>query len=213
MKPVLTKEEVGKAIAQLVGQAKKPTLTALHAALGHRGSMSTLVRLKAEIDSETKRSADSSEGLEAFRQIWALARAEGRKEQELALAELQESLHALAAENERLQGATAAAQSRAQDLEEARAKAEAELRGLRESAERDLSQATSNIGAAGLQAAKALQDLADARAAYATRFAELQAKLTAAYETAHGFELQLVRARALLEANGVDAGETPSAAS
>jgi hypothetical protein len=38
MKQIITKEEVGKAILDLVGQNKKPTLAALHAALGHRGS-------------------------------------------------------------------------------------------------------------------------------------------------------------------------------
>lgn len=213
MKPVITKRDVTTAMAQLVGQGKKPTLIALHAALDHKGSMSTLVRLKAEIDAEALRSTDSPDALHAFREVWDLARAEGRKEQEHALAEVRESLQALASENELLDGAAGAAQRRASDLEAAKSEAEAELDRLRISAEHDLSQATTTIGHAGSQAAKALQDLADARGAYGTRFDELQAKLTAAYETAHGFELQLVRARALLEVNGVNVAETPSTAS
>lgn len=210
MKAVITKEEVGTVIAQLNSQGKKPTLMAVQAALGHKGSMSTLVRLKSEIEAEILRSADSAEGLRTFRDLWALARAEGRKEQESAVAELQENLQALAMENERLQGLAAAAQTRAVDLEQARAKAEAELKESRANSERDLSQATANIGVAASQAVKALQELADARAAYATRFAELQHELTAAHEAAHAFELQLVRAHVVLESNGPSRGATTS---
>jgi chromosome segregation ATPase len=203
MKPVITKEEVGKAISQLLAQGKKPTLVALHAALDNKGSMSTLVRLKAEIEAEAKRLTDPPGALEAFRGVWALARSEGRSEQEHAMTELRDSLQALAGENERLEGTAAAAQKRAMDLEEAKAKAETELHLLRNNAEQDLSRATSTMRDAGLQAAKALQELADARGAHATQVAVLQADLTKAQRNAHGFELQLVRARALLEAKGL----------
>ena len=208
MKPVITKEEVGTVIAQLIGQGKKPTLMAVHAALGHKGSMSTLVRLKAEIEAEARRAADSSEGLQAFRNVWALARAEGRKEQETAIAELQENLQAVATENERLQGVAAAAETRAMDLKTAIAKTEAELKESRASTERNLGQISINLGLASSQAAKALQELADARSAHAARLAELQNELTAAHQTSHAFELQLVRARAVLEANGLDNATT-----
>jgi chromosome segregation ATPase len=209
MKPVITKEEVGGAISQLTAQGKKPTLVALHAALDHRGSMSTLVRLKAEVDAEAQRPTDSPDALDAFREVWDLARAEGLKEQEQALAELRESIKALASENERLEGAAGAAQKRAADLEAAKSDTDADLNRLRISAEHDLSQATTTISNAGSQAAKALQELAEARGAYATRFATLQAELTAAYQTAHEFELQLVRARTLLEAKGLASEEIP----
>lgn len=209
MKPVITKEEVGGAIRQLAAQGKKPTLVALHAALDHRGSMSTLVRLKAEIDAEAQRPTDSPDALDAFREVWDLARAAGRKEQEQALAELRESIKALALENERLEGAAGAAQKRAADLEAAKSDTDAELNRLRISAEHDLSQATITISNAGSQAAKALQDLAEARNAYATRFATLQAELTAAHQTAHEFELQLVRARTLLETKGLASEQLP----
>ncbi len=209
MKQILTKEEVGNAIGQLVSQGKKPTLVALHAALDNKGSMSTLVRLKAELEADTHRPSDSPDALETFREVWELARTEGRKGQEQALAELRESLNALAAENERLEGKAAGLQKRAADLETAKSDAEAELNRLRMSAEHDLSQATATIGEAGSQAAKALQELAEARGAYATRFAELQQQLTSACQKAHDFELQLTRARTLLEVNGF-ASETPT---
>jgi hypothetical protein len=110
MKQIITKEEVSKAIADLVGQGKKPTLAALHAALNNRGSMSTLVRLKAEIDAAAQPVADSADGLRAFREVWALAVDEGRQQQEAILLEVRESVKALAAENERFEGVAIAAQ-------------------------------------------------------------------------------------------------------
>jgi hypothetical protein len=209
MKQLITKEEVRSAISQLIGQGKKPTLVALHAALDNKGSMSTLVRLKTEIEEEAQRPTDSPEALEAFRKVWGLARAEGRKEQEQAIVEQRDSLNVLATENERLEGAAGAAQKRAADLQEAKSKAEMELQLLRTSAERELSRATSTMRDAGLQAARALQELADARAAHATQVTALQADLTKAQQNAHEFELQLVRARALLETKGLESEQLP----
>lgn len=209
MKAVLTKEEVGKAISHLVGQGKRPTLAALHAALDNRGSMTTLVRLKAEIDAATRSATDSPEALEVFRKVWALARDEERKEQDRQTAELRESIKALAAENERLEGTAAAAEKRASELEGAKSQAEAALHQLRTSADRDLTLATSAMREAGIEAAKALRELADERGAHATQVTALRADLTTAQLNAHEFELQLVRARALLEAQGL-AGEKSS---
>jgi len=48
MKQVLTKQDVVKALAELSAKGKKATLAMLHAAVGNRGSMSTLVRIKGE---------------------------------------------------------------------------------------------------------------------------------------------------------------------
>jgi chromosome segregation ATPase len=206
MKQILTKEDVSKAVNQLVALGKKPTLVALHAALDNKGSMSTLVRLRAEIDAEAQREADSPESLEAFRMIWSLASADGRREQEQAVAELRDSLRALATENERLEGIAAAATRRATELEEAETKTQDDLQLIRISAERSLGEATTTMRDAGIQAAKALQELADARAAHAAEVATLQAQLASAHRNAHSFELQLARAHTLLEANGL-AGE------
>ena len=46
MKQIITKEEVGKAILDLAGQGKKPTLAAVHAALNNRGSIPTLASIR-----------------------------------------------------------------------------------------------------------------------------------------------------------------------
>lgn len=161
--------------------------------------MSTLVRLKAELEAEAQCPTDSTTGLASFREVWSLAKAEGRKEQELIVVEMRSSLQGLAAENERLEGAAAAAQKRVADLEDEKAIALSEL----QRAERELMLATSATRDAGLQATKALQELADARNSHANQLAALQAQLTAVQRTAHEFELELVRARALLESQGV----------
>jgi len=92
MKQILIKEDVVKVIGDLVGQGKKPTLAALHAALNNRGSMSTLVRLKAEIEAAAQPVTDSPDALKTFRDVWALAVEEGRQQQSAVLAELRESI-------------------------------------------------------------------------------------------------------------------------
>jgi hypothetical protein len=127
MKSILTKADVEKAKASLLSQGKRPTLAALHAALDNRGSMTTLVEIKAEIDAAKNTQADSPEALESLRNIWALARAEERKEQEGQLAELRECIAALSNENQRLEGTSAAAEKRAGDMSEAKSQAEAAL--------------------------------------------------------------------------------------
>ena len=109
-----------------LGQSKKPTLAAVHAALNNRGSMSTLVRLKAEIEAAAP-PGDSADGLKAFREVWALAVDEGRNQQEAVVLELRESVKALAMENERLEGTIMASQNHAAEAEQAKSRAETEL--------------------------------------------------------------------------------------
>jgi len=197
MKQVITKADVSKAIGDLASQGKKPTLAAIHAALNNRGSMSTLVRLKAEIDVEAQPVTDSADGLRAFREVWALAVDEGRQQQEVVLARERESVQALAAENERLEGVAVAAQNRAAALDEARACAETELVQFKSQVEAELRQARTAQADAAAQAADALQKLAADRATHASQVASLQESLAVATRTAHNIELSLVRAEAL----------------
>jgi len=202
MKQIITKEEVGKAILDLVGQNKKPTLAALHAALGHRGSMSTLVRLKSEIEA-AQTMADSPEGLKAFREVWSSAVNEGREKQDAVIVELRESIKALATENERLEGTAVSAQNHAVELEQAKSCAEAELSQVKTQIEGERKHAMTALAEATTQAAGALQKLAEAQAAHAAQVTVLQSDLTGAVRKAHELELQLVRAEALLEAKGI----------
>jgi chromosome segregation ATPase len=208
MKQIITREEVGKAMVELASQGKKPTLATLHAVLNNRGSMSTLVRLKAEIEAAAQPMTDSPEGLKAFRDVWALAVEEGRQQQEAVLVELRESVKALAAENERVEGAALAAQNHAAEHEQAKSRAETELSQFKIHVEGELKQARIAQAEATTQAAGALKNLAEARAAHATQLAALQTDLTAAVRKAHELELSLVRAEALLEAKGIQPATT-----
>jgi hypothetical protein len=202
MKQIITRDDVGKAISDLVGQGKKPTLAAVHAALNNRGSMSTLVRLKAEIEAATQSVTDSPEGLKAFREVWALAVDEGRKREERVIVELREGLNVLALENERLEGMAVAAQNHAAELEQINSRGERELSLLKARFDEELKQAQTAVAESTAQAADALRKLAEAQAAHAAQVAALQADLTAAVRKAHDLELQLVRATARLESMG-----------
>ena len=119
------------------------------------------------------------------------------------LVELRESVKALAAENERLEGTALAAQNHAAEYEQAKLRAETELSQFKTHVEGELKQARTAHAEASTQAAGALQNLAEARAVHAAQVAALQADLTAAVRKAHELELNLVRAEALLEAKGI----------
>jgi len=164
--------------------------------------MSTLVRLKAEIEAATQSVTDSPEGLKAFREVWALAVDEGRKREERVIVELREGLNVLALENERLEGMAVAAQNHAAELEQINSRGERELSLLKARFDEELKQAQTAVAESTAQAADALRKLAEAQAAHAAQVAALQADLTAAVRKAHDLELQLVRATARLESMG-----------
>ena len=104
MKALLTLADVRIAIQTLKSQGRKTTLANLHAQLGHRGSMTTLVRLKAEAEALANETApDRPEALEAFREIWARAMEIGREENRTQLAIANETNQALLAEMEQLE--------------------------------------------------------------------------------------------------------------
>lgn len=207
MKQVITQQDVAKAIKDLGGQGKKPTLAAIHAALNHRGSMSTLCRLKTEIEAAAQPVTDSPEAGKLFKDLWALAVDEGRKQQEAVIAELRDNLHSLATENERLDGTFAAVQNRAGELEQAKCRAEADLSQIQSWLEGQLNQAQTALVEAGAQTTTALKKLAEVQAATASQIAVLHSDLGSAVSHAHRLELELAHAQALLDTKGVVPGK------
>jgi hypothetical protein len=127
MKQVITKDDVEKAINDLRARGKKPTLAAIHAALDYRGSMTTVVNQKAEIETAAQTITDSPEGLKAFREVWALAEEEGRQQLTGVAEELRESITALATENDRVEGVAVTAQNHAAEAEKVKAQVENEM--------------------------------------------------------------------------------------
>lgn len=203
MKRILTREDVMQAIKSLTDMGKKPTLACIHAALDNRGSMSTVVRLKAEIDGIPHATIDSAESLKAFREVWAAAANEGRNQREDVLDELRENQKALATENERLEGKIVAAHNRANELDRAKTQAEMETKQVRSDSDHERKEGKSALEAARDQAAATLVELAEARAVHALQISALQADLAAAIHRSHDFELQLTRALAIIETRGI----------
>lgn len=200
MKQIITKEEVSAAIEQLTAQGKRPTLAAIHAFLNHRGSMSTLVRLKAELQGAgTASVADSPEGLRSFREMWELAVAQGRREHEAVIAELRENLTSVAGENERLEGRIAAAEKKVEDLEHAKSLIEVEFRDYRSHVKAEVEGARAATIEAAANASDALARLAERQADHRKQTATLQSERDEAMKKAHEIEIRLVRALALLE--------------
>jgi chromosome segregation ATPase len=191
MKQVLTKELVKKAMDDLKTGGKKITLTTLHAALDNRGSMSTLVQMKAELEAAAQLPNDSDEGLRAFREVWAMAKEEGRKQQNSVVADLQKDLEVLAQENERLEGAATAAANQADDARKARLELETELAKVKS----QLAQNQESLIQAGTDTKAALERLAGEQAAHQITRLEL-AKII---QKAHEFELELVQCRTRLD--------------
>lgn len=196
MKQILAKEDVERAMADLSAKGRKTTLAALHAALDHRGSMSTLIRLKAEIEAPPSAPHDSEEALNAFRQLWNTAQEDARKQQGATIADLQETLKKLATENERLDGVAAAAERRCAELEQAKSAAETEALQIRAKIESDLSRAQGALSDANAQAARALEKLAKVQSEHAAELADMQRKLSETLAKAHDQEIRLVRAEA-----------------
>lgn len=197
MKQLLTKEEVAKAMQDLGAQGKKVTCTSLHAALGNRGSMSTLLKLKAEIEGTSGPISDCPEALKLFRDVWTMAVSKGLQQQEGLVHQLREELTAVAIENERLEGLA---------LEYGRAKEAAQGERDRSLEDQKLLQADLVKGAT--QTKDALQKLADERAAHASEMSVIRQQLADEVRKVHEIELQLVQTKALSTGESKPHGRT-----
>ena len=203
MKATISKQEVGRAMEALAAAGKKPTLQALYAARGNRGSLTTIQKLRTEIQADTATPQDSSEGLQAFRQLWAGAVEEGRAQKETECVELREMLETLLAESERTGGELVAAQAKIADVEaqrdsllQERSKAKDEVAAAR--ADRDQVAAKSE---ALLERITELQErhaveLSEEKAAWAAKMETLQGQFSAADKRTHELEMELARSEA-----------------
>lgn len=195
MKSILIKQDVAKAIDSLKALGKKPTIQALHSALGNKGSLSTLVKLKAEIEADTVAGRDSEEGLKAFRDVWSLAVEEGRKQKDAELAEMRQALDAMANESQKVEGEVAAANERVDVLDRNCSELRAELAKANERV--TSARATSEQNATKLSEALAM--VAKIQQNHATEMADLRRQLTEAVKQSHALEIKLARAEAKLE--------------
>lgn len=189
MKAIINKQDIATAIEELKASGRKTTIANIHAALGGRGSLTTIVKLKAEIEADGVAANDSEEGLKAFRDLWALAREEGRKAGEAEAAELRAGLDTMASEAGRLETEVETSTRRVVEIATQRDNLVADLSRANEQ--------TIAARAAGEQAASKLAEtlskltdmqtshLAESKAS-ADRLADCQAR-------GHQLELQLAR--------------------
>lgn len=195
MVAIITKEGVAKAIETLREAGKKISPTGIYAFFGNRGSFSTIAKYKAEIDSAELEKRDSEEGLRAFRQMWSLAIQEGRKQAEEKMLEMQETLDAVVAQSEQLDGQFAAANGRVADLEKQRDSMVAELAKSNEQVTTARATGEQNAN----KAAEVLTRMSTMQETHAHELADLRQQLGAAQNDAHAVELKLARAEARLE--------------
>ena len=195
MKTILTKDDVAAAIAKLKAAGKKTTLQAIHAVLDNRGSISTLVRLKAEVEAGAVAERDSEEGLRAFRDLWALAIDEGKKVKEAEIAELREALDATADEAEKAEGETLAVKERLVAVE-----------AQRDSLISDLAAANAALTASRVDGsehstkiADVLERLAKLQETHATDRQRLEQEIRAEHDRAHKLEIELAKLQAVAD--------------
>jgi len=200
MKQILKKEDVAKAMADLVANGKKPTLAAIHAALGNRGSTSTLIKLKTEIDTAANTVPDSDEALQSFREIWALAMEEGRKQNEVKVSELTANIKVVCQENERLEGEAIALKDQVASLEKEKSNLETGSAKVKAELESQLNQAQGALVEAGGHARKAFEQLAQTQSAHAAELTALRVERDSAMEKSRVTELELAVCKARMEA-------------
>lgn len=201
MKQIVTKDEIATAMADLTAKGKRPTLTAIHAAIGNKGSMSTVVKLKAEVEA-AQMPADSPESLQVFRSVWAQACEEGRKGHEGEVSELKNGITVLSTENDRLEGLIMASQTRIGELEVSLQNAEDKYRATRDHQELELAQAKDAAIRANAESGVAYKRLAEVQTDHATKLAALQSELDLRIGRICALESALARANALLEVQG-----------
>jgi len=195
MQAVITKEDVAKALVELTEQGKRPSATAIRALLG-RGSLSTVIKLKSELEAGAIAAKESEEALRMFRSVWDMAFQEGRKHSHEELQTVRDDLLSSAAELGRLEGENALAVQQATDAKQQRESTLAELAHANEQviAARAANETSANERAALSERISSLHET------HGRVVTELQLKIEAANERAHQLELELARALAVLEA-------------
>jgi hypothetical protein len=180
----------------LQAAGKKATLVALHAALGNRGSITTLVKIKAEIDAETLQQQDSEEGLKTFREVWALAVEEGRRQNAGECAELREAIGMLTTESEQAEGELAQGHEHLCDVEAQRDSLLAQVAIANEQAVAAHAAADQNAA----KVAEVMEHRDKLRIEHAQEVSRLRSELETAQNRARELDLALARSEALREA-------------
>lgn len=182
MKAIITTEDVAATIQQLRAAGKNPSIAAIHAALGNKGSLTTVMKLKRDVEQGTSPAVpDDSEALAHFRQLWQAAVSIGRQQRDVELAEQNDTVDALATENTRLEAACIGMGERISELSQQRDQLIADLA----QAQRDVATAQAAGQTHAASAAEALGRLADWQRGAEIAAAEIRERHAADLATAH----------------------------
>ena len=107
----IQKEDVANAIDALKRGGRQVSLPAIRAALGNKGSMTTIQELKKQLDDAEAANQDPPHALIAFRQIWVEAVNLGRAQRDSEIADLQEVNRTISSELRILEGEVIAART------------------------------------------------------------------------------------------------------
>ena len=197
MKSIISKQDVAKAIESLKATGKKPTLQAIHAAIGGKGSLSTIQKFRSELEAELVTSQDSEESLQVFQQLWAKAVEEGSALKEAQCAELREALDAMAAESEKTAGELIALQERTREIEAQRDGLIADLAKASE----QVTAARASGGESATKLAASLERIAELQASHSETLASLRGELSESEKKGHETALTLARTEARLSSS------------
>lgn len=192
---------MAKAMHDLQANGKPVTLNSVHAALGFRGSMTTVNKLFKEIKASAKTTPEpDQEALKTFGEVWTRAMDAGRKQNAMIIEQQEADLQALGQENERLDGLVVAAQAQTETLQKEKSDLESQLTRATAGLGSQLNQAQAALVEAHGRAAQAFQQLSEAQRAHVEEIAFLQAELNKAVQKSHTAEMELVACKAKLEA-------------
>jgi chromosome segregation ATPase len=173
MKTVITKEDVEKAIEGLKSSGKTPTMAAIYAALGSRGSMTTICKIKAELD-QPQQPQPTEEAQQAFRNLWQQAYEAGRTSAAMQQQEFERALAVADTRIEELDGELVASKTLADDLEMARAALAADL---------------AQVATRNLEISNLLDEMNRLRKSHAEELKILKDKLDSAVAATHSAEI------------------------
>ncbi len=194
----VSKEEVAKAMEELGLKSGRPSIAKIRAKL-KKGSNTTILALRKEIETEARAAADCQDALKVFRELWAQAQDKAKKQHEDMVAAVDEDLKGICAENERLEGLASGAEERIAVLLQEKASAEAALIKAIEQGKQEVRQANEQLLKASEQARSALEQLTREQNEHAAELSGLRSELHQALKTTHALELETVRLQTLLD--------------
>ena len=194
MKQIVNRKDVERAIDDLTKTGKKATIASIHASVGGRGSLTTILKLKQEIDAERNLEKDKAKVLEVFHQLWPLALDEARQECTAEIEDMRSTIQALANENEAMEGSASVHEDAIRKVADQRDSLMLEL----SESNKQLTATRANADQYVQQLAAMQEKMEALREAHESETAKLQNDMEFERERNRGLEIKCARAEAEL---------------